>query len=266
MATRQPNTHTLRIEQLEESQEDLDRKVKELRFFVEELERKSDGITLGNQRAAQLEEQVQALQARIDALSEHIGIPQFEAIMAEIQRIDERSDALWADLDKRQCQTDERVDKIDLRLANHNERIEANASAIAFVRSRIDSFGVPIWAYVVGAIAGVVAGVVWANHDWTETVQAGQQAISVVNSNAATWWAAVICGIAVAMVVTSILAAFTNATGNNDTQTEAGAAAAGSASVETTPPALPEEPALPPTEVHPPVSNSATATAGASSN
>lgn len=225
----------------------LDERVAALQESNATLTRQARGTTRANRICAQherqiarLTEDIQSLSARIENLGPATGPAQSEAILAELKRLDTRMDSLWSDLNAeleklrgRVNEHDKRLDDHDLRFASHGERIEsvevaagAHASAIASLQSRSRGRTHPL-AWVFGIIAGILAGWIWAVHDWTETATVnGVQAVTE-NTTANSWWVAVLAGICAGAFVWAFFAFLLPSGGEDQAQTATAEANAG---------------------------------------
>ncbi|HMS31533.1 MAG TPA: hypothetical protein PJ984_04010 [Candidatus Saccharibacteria bacterium] len=234
---------------IDERFEDLDRKVAALGHYSSELRRKAAGITRANRAAAmgernlaQLSEDVAGLRARFDNLGPVAGPAQSEAILAELKRLDTRLDALWSDLNAeleklrgRVDEHDKRLDDHELKFASHGERIEgvevivgSHATAIASLRNTArGQHNVHPIAWVLGIIAGILAGWAWAVHDWSQTTTLNGVKTVVENTAADNWWAAVICGLCVGGFTWALFAFLLPSEGEEQAQTTTATANAG---------------------------------------
>lgn len=176
------------------------------------LRRRLDVIDVQIER---LEQRLGAVQASGDPNDPRLG-----AINGELERLVGRTEGFYTDLDTQLRDLRSRVDDHDTQLSDHDGRITeldgrmnvvGESTANAHMRIDVLSrhiFGIPGWVYPVGGVAGFVAALMWAAHDWTQTATVNNVAVVIKNVNADTWWAAWLCGISVAFVVIAILAAF----------------------------------------------------------
>jgi hypothetical protein len=125
--------------------------INSLKHNMQELQRKSNGITLANARTAKLErdiarmdEQLNQLESRKQILGEHMTPAQAEAISGELTRLDGQAKAFHADI---QAQLDALKDTVNdhgTRLDEHDDRFDAidgDDGLMARLRGRVDLVG-----------------------------------------------------------------------------------------------------------------------------
>lgn len=163
-----------------------DQKIKEIRFRLDELERKIRGGTLANARVAKLERELKSLKAlmengfdpgfisdKISALDK--GLADHEVRISGLEGsvevlIDEsaRAHARVTDVEKVVAE-DRKVTRTTENRVNVLEE-EVNRTA-------------PISGVVLAILVGVCAGLLWAHHDWSSTLAVNDQ-LSTIRSAA----------------------------------------------------------------------------------
>lgn len=211
---------------------------------LDDLERKSRGTTSAHQRIVtgqrQLdrhEEAINSILERLESLGNHAGDAQLSALQAELARVNERTDALWSDING--VLTPLVGDVHELQ-----GRVEIIGVSAASAHARLDADNeIPWWQLLVGAIVGMWAGIWWNAHDWTEEtlVRRGATTTKTVVENvaASSGWAALGFGVFTGLTVFGLLWAFTGLGRSNRStaSASAGAAAAvGTTSVTPLPP------------------------------
>ena len=216
--------------------EALEKGLAQVRYLCSELDRKSQGTTLANKRVAQLADSIEELKERN---SNGGGSPiVVEAIMAEITRVEKSMQTLFGDLETQLSKLRGRVDVVELKLVNHNERIEANASAVAWAHARVDRLtaAAPVWAWIVATIGGIIAGVLFANHEFSRVVVVGQST-TTFDSTADEAWVAWVFGLATFAIVMWVISQIIHMLDDESSSSaSSGAAASVSTNSNTNPP------------------------------
>lgn len=241
----------------------LKRKVSQLEHDMHakggEVQRRGANLTVINQRITVLEKNLVDAITRLERdggfggdieahLREQVEI-HTAAVNADLANLRTMIEEVYINLSQDIDAVNNRVDKVDLKLVNHDDRISANADAVASAHARIDRLTdfAPPWAWAVSIVAGIVAGIAWQMHEFGQSIQVGEASLSVT-SVADETWVAVAIGVAAFLGVMGIVTSFT-AFGNSQSSSSAtsGASAAvntGSAGVDDTQalPALPPPP------------------------
>lgn len=91
-----------------------------------------------------------------------------------------------------------------------NARVDVHASHIRELRERVtrveESQRTPVYVWVISAIVGVIAAIVWANIDFTTVVDVNDTTrFRFVYEYADAWWCAVLIGLAAFAIVWALL-------------------------------------------------------------
>lgn len=241
------------VAQLSRELTELRNQLPSINHNITELQRKSRGISTANKRATRLEGSVKELERRMGSLADRIALwgegaseSKIDAFQAELKRLNGRLDTHNAELSKHIDELEGRVDVVTDRVDKHDElfdelegHVHIVGEATASAHTRIDVLtrqvvGIPGWAYLVGAIFGIVAGLIWAARDWTFSVEGSDHVFT--NSAADSWWAAVLCGLAVFLIVTVIAGGIHMLIQKSkDTTTSSSASSSADARVRTSP-------------------------------
>lgn len=189
---------------------------------LEDLVRQAQGSASANQRVAALARQLetmaqelQFLRERVSTLGTNAGTSQVRAFAEEVARLNDRVDSLWSDLEGELARHRDRLDGHDAVLASHSQRLEgvevlANANATIIARMASTVRGIRPLAWVLGALTGVVATLIWASHNWTSQLATSTGRLTVSNTAANSVWAAILFGLGVGLVVLCIVSLFPN--------------------------------------------------------
>lgn len=137
---------------------------------VATLERKSRGITSAHARAAGLERTVAQLEGqlsnainRLEQLGPNAGPTQTNAIMAEVNRVDQKVDGLWQDLNDQVTKLGAQVtaigDHVQLLANDRVFEIDFDGSTYVPLRGSVTAHVDWLPALLVGVVAGIVTGV-----------------------------------------------------------------------------------------------------------
>ncbi|MFO0971037.1 MAG: hypothetical protein U0520_01650 [Candidatus Saccharimonadales bacterium] len=169
----------------------------------------------------------------------------------EFDRLQQEVRGYFTDLDSQMAAIRDRLDEHDLKFANHGERIEAvevqsnaNATAIASLRSRVDERVHPaLWiASFVGAILG---GLFMAVYDWSRVIKVSETTTTVGNPALDSWFGITLGALVGFFVVLAIGMLFSALAGNDEQEVTTASAASASSRIAM------RDVAAPPTAVQP---------------
>lgn len=188
--------------------DDVNAKIKALRYNVDDLRRRSDGTTTANKRCAQLERrlnstenELQQVIERIKSLGPAAGPIQQEHLKQVFTELNGRLDSLWQDINLQ-------LEDIKETQRFHGEEIDRAHTRIDSVRedlanATIDTSGAtitktPVVSWVVSIIVGAIVGI------------AVYIAVEVATKDDASWmtWRSVAAGIAVGVAVMAFVSSF----------------------------------------------------------
>jgi predicted nuclease with TOPRIM domain len=199
-----------------------------LQYLVEQLQRRGQGTTLANARAATLESELGKITKRIDEItsksSDELDPAALTAFQQEAQRLNGRLEDLFGRVSGDVNDLRERLDTLESRVDGHDTAIGAHDTEIGMLREGQQSLHgrvtiierlrdtLPKWPLAIGIIAGVIGGIVWDAIPFSQSYPLADGTTKVVPLEAAnTIWAALGAGFATFVVATAIALYFAKA-------------------------------------------------------
>lgn len=160
-----------------------------------------------------LDTKVRHLAERFEKFGGLAGKAQLAAFGQEVERLQGMVNAAFSDLQQQHDALREQVDDHAVRICDLQEaqtgivgELELHARAFAAVASWAGRISPVAW--VLGVIAGIIAGILWANHNWSQHATLNGIKVTVENTAANSWWAVALAGISAGLFVLFVVACF----------------------------------------------------------
>jgi len=197
----------------------------ELTTKIAELQRKSRGTTKANAEVARFEAQVKTLTTQLKLAGDRYNNASDPVIKAsaagKIYALDSRLTELFGDLDGRITTLEETSEQHTGLLAEQGVLLSDHTTGISMLNeghlslsqrvSQITtgSTKTPGWKFVISIFAGIIAGLVWSNHTFADSVTLKDgQVVTIQYAAASAPWAAMLIGVAAAGLVLGFLLSF----------------------------------------------------------
>lgn len=208
----------------------------ELAQLRQQLAEKGASPVLAGQIAS-IENVIAAYETRLGAVESQVGmLNEGQASLSE--RVATGFNAVNDTLDEHGRRISDNEKLIIANDKATTARMDIVSGSVARAHARIDQIanGLPLWGWIVAAIAGVIAGVWWASIDFFTKV--GK---SLVVFPAEAWWAAWLAGLAAFAFVAAVVSLFPRKV--KDSSTASAQASAQAKAPVQSPPATPPQPA-----------------------